>query len=102
VLTVAAGLAVAYASIVLAVGAMVRGAALFSQAVVWLIVSIDEGMTWWSIAGHAAMGVSRAVTTTPNAAALVAIEIVGASAIYGFLWLLRQERGTYDPQKGQP
>ncbi len=96
----AAGLAVVYESLALIMAGMMRGAVLLSRAVVWSIVAVNDGVTWWSIAQRAAVGIGQVVTTPASATVLIVVEIIAASAIYAFQWLLRQEH--QDSQKGHP
>jgi len=94
----AASLAVAYESLALIMAGMVRGAVLLSRAVVWLLVAINEGVTWWSIAQRAATSIGQVLTTPASATALVVVEIVAACSLVAFHWLLRREHR--DRQKG--
>lgn len=93
-------LAVAYESLALALTLIVRGAVLLSRVMVWSIVAVDEGVTWWSIAQRAAAGISQVVTAPASVTALFVVEGVAAFAMYAFHWLLRQEHR--DSQKGHP
>lgn len=93
-------LVVAYQSLALVLTGIVRGAVLLSRVMVWSIVAVDDGVTWWSIAQRAAAGISQVLTAPAGAAALLVVEVVAAFAMYTFHWLLRQEHR--DSQKGHP
>ena len=98
VLIAGTSLVVAYESLALILAGLMRGAVLLSRAVVWLIIAVNDGVTWWSIARRAAAGLGQAIATPANVTALIVIELVAASALYTFHWLVRQERR--DSQKG--
>lgn len=98
VLIAATGVVVAYEFLALILAGFMRGAVMLSRIVVWLIIAVNDGVTWWSIAQRVAVGIGRVITTPASVTALVAVEIVAAAAAYGFHWMLRQERA--DSQKG--
>lgn len=73
------------------VAAMARGLALLPRAVVWLFVALQEGADWWSIAGRVGGVLADTITTSEVGLALIALELVGAAALYGLQRLLRDE-----------
>ncbi len=93
-----AGLALAYALIVYVGGALLRGAVsalvLLPRAFIWLVLALQEGADGWAIAGRVASSVANAFTTTQVALSLIAIELVGAAALYILQRLLRHEVRT--------
>jgi hypothetical protein len=101
-LSAVAGLViVVYASVPPMIGGAARAAVLLSQTVVWLLERVDEPLKWWSIVERAAAGLSHVVATPPAAAALVAVEAVGAIAFFALQWLVRQERHAYGVWRGE-
>ncbi len=93
-----AGLALTYVLVVYVGGALLRGAAwllvLVPRAFVWLVLAVQEGADGWAIAGRIAANVADALTTTQLASAVIALELVGAAALYGLQRLLRDEVRT--------
>ena len=73
------------------VAALARGLALLPRAVVWLFVALQEGAGWWSIAGRVGAALADTITTSQVGLALIALELVGAAALYGLQRLLRDE-----------
>ncbi len=94
-LVVLAGLALTYVLVVYVGGALLRGAAwilvLVPRALVWLVLAVQEGADGWAIAGRIAANVADALTTTQLAGAVIALELVGAAALFGLQRLLRDE-----------
>ena len=93
-----AGLALTYVLVVYVGGALLRGAASalvqVSRAFVWLVLAVQEGADGWAIAGRIAANVADALTTTQLASVVIALELVGAAALYGLQRLLRDEVRT--------
>ena len=91
----AAWLAFAYASAVYTgaalVSAAVDGLVLMPRAMLWLLAAYQQGMDGWVIAGRAAASVAGVLTTPQVAFYLIALELVGAAALYGLQRLLRHE-----------
>jgi hypothetical protein len=73
------------------VGATARGLALLPRAVVWLFLALQEGADWWSIAGRVGAILADTITTSQIGLGLLALELVGAAALYGLQRLLRDE-----------
>ena len=73
------------------VAALARGLALLPRAVVWLFVALQEGAGWWSIAGRVGAVLADTITTSQVGLGLIALELVGAAALYGLQRLLRDE-----------
>jgi hypothetical protein len=71
--------------------AAVQGLALLPRAIVWLAVALQQGVDWWSIAGRAGAALGGVVARSDVAMSLVALELVGAVALYGLQRLLRDE-----------
>ena len=94
-----AWLALGVAAVIYVGGALVssvaRGLALLPRALVWLIVTMQEGADWWSIAGRVGTAIGEILTTSQVAITIIALEIVGAAALYGLQRLVRNgERGA--------
>jgi hypothetical protein len=92
------GLALAYVLVVYVGGALLSGVTrvivLIPRAFVWLVLALQEGADGWTIAARIASSVAGIVTTTQIAFALVALELIGAAALYGLQRLLRAEQGA--------
>ena len=73
------------------VAATARGLALLPRAVVWLFLALQEGADWWSIAGRVGAILADTITTSQIGLGLLALELVGAAALYGLQRLLRDE-----------
>jgi hypothetical protein len=73
------------------VAATARGLALLPRAVIWLFLALQEGADWWSIAGRAGSILADTITTSQIGLGLLALELVGAAALYGLQRLLRDE-----------
>jgi hypothetical protein len=69
----------------------VRGLVLLPRAGVWLFIALQEGADWWSIAGRIGAALAQMLTTSQVALTLIALELVGAAALYGLQRLLRDE-----------
>ena len=90
-----AWLAFAYASVVYVGGALVGAAAgaiaLLPRGILWLIAAYQDGMESRAIAGRIATGLAGALAAPQVTLYLVALELVGAAALYGLQRLLRDE-----------
>jgi hypothetical protein len=79
--------------------ALARGVALLPRAIVWLFLAFQQGADWWSIAGRVGAILADTITTSQVGLALIALELVGAAALYGLQRLLRDEaRSEEDTQ----
>jgi hypothetical protein len=85
-----AALAIYYIGAAL-VAVVARGIALLPRAIVWLFVALQEGADWWSIAGRVGAVLADTITTSQVGFGLIALELVGAAALYGLQRLLRDE-----------
>jgi hypothetical protein len=85
----------------LAAGLIARGAAGFSQGLVWLLASAGEGARWWWIADRISTAVSVAISSAPTAAAMVTVEIAAVLALYAFRNLVLGKTETNESRKMQ-
>ena len=94
----AAGLALGYVLVVYVGGALLSGLAgaltLLPRAFVWLVLALQDGADGWAIAGRVAASVASALSTTEVASSLIALELIGAAALYVLQRLLRDEART--------
>ena len=94
----AAGLALGYVLVVYVGGALLSGLAaavtLLPRAFVWLVLALQDGADGWAIAGRVASSVASALSTTEVASSLIALELIGAAALYVLQRLLRDEVRT--------
>ena len=81
------------------VAAVAQGIALLPRAIVWLFVALQEGADWWSITGRVGAILADTITTSQVGLALIALELVGAAALYGLQRLLRDEERRITPQE---
>ena len=79
------------------VRALARGLALLPRAVVWLVVAMEEGADWWSIAGRAGAAVAESLFTSQVLFSLIGLELVGAAALYVLQRLFKQEERGAKP-----
>jgi hypothetical protein len=88
------------------VAAMARGLALLPRGVVWLFLALQQGADWWSIAGRVGAVLADTITTSQVGLGLIALELVGAAALYGLQRLLRDEArrpiSTEERRQGVP
>jgi hypothetical protein len=96
-----ATLGAAYLWGALATGLIARGAAGFSQGLVWLLASAGEGARWWWIADRISTAVSVAISSAPTAAAMVMVEIAALLALYAFRNLVLGKTETNESRKMQ-
>lgn len=76
------------------VNGVARGLALAPRAIVWLFVAMQEGADWWSIAGRVGAALAGTLSESQVALSLIALELVGAAALYGLMRLVGdEERG---------
>lgn len=87
---VLAWLAVFYVGGALVTG-VARAVALLPDAIVWLFVAMEQGADWWSIAGQVGAALAETLTTSRVAFSLIALEVVGAAALYVLQRLVRDE-----------
>ena len=94
---VPAGLALAYVLVVYVGGALLNavvwGLVLLPRAFMWLVLALQEGADGWVIAGRVASSVAGVLSTTEVAFSVIALELIGAAALYGLQRLLRDETG---------
>jgi hypothetical protein len=97
---IVAGLALAYLLVVYVGGALLSGlaaaVALLPRAVVWLVVALQDGADGWAIAGRIASSVAGALSTSRVTFSVIALELIGAAALYVLQRLLRDEVGSGD------
>lgn len=79
-------------------GALVQGAArglvLLPRAGVWLFVALQDGADGWTIAGRVGATLADALVTPQVTYWLIALELVGAAALFALQRLFRnEERG---------
>ena len=91
----AAGLALAYVLVVYVGAALLSGLAaalaLLPRAFVWLVLALQDGADGWAIAGRVASSLASALSTSEVAFSLIALELMGAAALYVLQRLLRDE-----------
>jgi hypothetical protein len=75
----------------LAVGLIVRGTAMFSHGLVWLLTSVGEGARWWWIMEKMGTAVSDTIAAPSMAAAVAAVGMIALLAIYAFQQLVHAE-----------
>ena len=93
-----AGLALAYLLVVYVGAALLSGMAaalaLLPRAFVWLVLALQDGADGWAIAGRIASSLAAALSTTEVVFSLIALELIGAAALYVLQRLLRDEGRT--------
>jgi hypothetical protein len=91
----AAGLVLAYVLVVYVGAALLSGLAaalaLLPRAFVWLVLALQDGADGWAIAGRIASSLAGAISTTRVVFSLIALELIGAAALYVLQRLLRDE-----------
>ena len=86
----AAGVAGLLALVVYAGGWIVGTAVqLLSRGLVWLTVSMAEGVDLWSLAAQIGGGLGDALATPAGAGALIALEVVAVLALYALRRVIR-------------
>jgi hypothetical protein len=94
----AAGLALTYVLVVYVGSALLSGLAaalaLLPRAFVWLVLALQDGADGWAIAARVASSLASALSTTEVAFSLIALELIGAAALYVLQRLLRDEVRT--------
>jgi len=104
-LAISAGLALAYMLAVTLGDALLRGMVwalvLVPRAFIWLVLALQEGADGWAIAGRVAANVADALATTQLAASVIALELVGAAALYVLQRLIRDEVRTRQSEERQ-
>jgi len=92
------GLALVYMLAVYLGGALLRGVVwaivLVPRAFIWVVLALQEGADGWAIAGRVAATVADALSTTQLALSVIALELVGAAALYVLQRLTRDEART--------
>ena len=93
----AAGLVLAYIAVVRGgTWAVHTGAVLTVQSVSFVVRAAAEGLDWWSIVARVGEAAGQALATPSVSAALVAIEIIGAVALFALSRVLRAEKNNAD------
>jgi len=89
----AAGLAGLLALVVYAGGWIVgTSVQLLSRGLVWVMVSLAEGVDLWALAAQVGRGLGDALTTPVGAGVLIGLEVVAVLALYGLQRVLRGAR----------
>jgi hypothetical protein len=90
-----AGLALVYVLVVYVGAALLSGLAaalaLLPRAFVWLVLALQDGADGWAIAGRIASSLATALSTSRVVFSLIALELIGAAALYVLQRLLRDE-----------
>ena len=86
-----------------ALGAAVIGAAADGlmagvQGLIWTADAVGGGLRWWSLFEKVGSAVGTAVATPQTTAVLVALELIGAMAVYGIERLLGDEAAQEEAQ----
>jgi len=76
----------------LAFDLVARGSALLADVLVWMAASVTAGVRWWVVAGEVGSTVAGVLAAPGTAAIVLALELLAATAIYGFDRLLRNGR----------
>ena len=93
----AAGLVLGYLAVVRGgTWAVHTGAVLTVQLVSFVVRAAAEGLDWWSIVARVGAAAGETLTTPSVSAALVAIELVGAVALFALSRVLRAEKNNAD------
>lgn len=66
------------------------------RGVVWTADTVGGGLWWWSVLETVGSGVARAAMAPRAVAVLVALQLVGAMAMYGMTRLLGNERAAQE------
>jgi hypothetical protein len=66
------------------------------SGVVWTADTVGGGLWWWSLIEKVGSGVAMAATTPRSVAVLVALQVVGAMAMYGMTRLLGDEHAAQE------
>ena len=94
----AAGLVLAYVLVAYVGAALLSGLAaalaLLPRAFVWLVLALQDGADGWAIAGRIAASLAGTLSTTRVVFSLIALELMGAAALYVLQRLLRDEVRT--------
>ena len=97
-----AGLIVLYVLVVYAGGWLVNtGVVLLSRGLVWLMVSMAEGVDLWALVAQIGRGLSGALTTPTGAGALIALEVVAVLALYALHRVLRASRQVEESREAR-
>ncbi len=100
------GLALVYMLAVYLGGALLRGVVwaivLVPRAFIWVVLALQEGADGWAIAGRVAATVADALSTTQLALSVIALELVGAAALYVLQRLTRDEARTTRSKEAKP
>ena len=101
-----AGLALVYMLAVYLGGALLRGVVwaivLVPRAFIWVVLALQEGADGWAIAGRVAATVGDALSTTQLALSVIALELVGAAALYVLQRLTRDEARPTRSKEAKP
>jgi hypothetical protein len=95
---VASGIAV-YVSGTVILGRAIGAVVVTAEGLVWLMATLGEGVRWWGLAGRVATAVGAVLASPQTTSLLVAIEVMGAMAIYAFHRVLQEETGARESEK---
>jgi hypothetical protein len=100
------GLAAGYAALAFigsaAISMLTRGLVLLPRAGVQLVIAVQQGVDGWALAGRVFGSVANALTSPPVLFSLVALELIGAGALYVMQLLLRHEGRSARSQEEEP
>ena len=77
------------------------GAAMTSRLVVWLVRSTAEGLDWWSVVAQVGAAAGSALATPQATFMVVAVELVGALALFALHRVLRSEGRNSDSEEAR-
>lgn len=66
------------------------------QGVVWTADTVGGGLWWWSVLETMGSAVAKVATAPRSVAVLIALQLVGAMAMYGMTRLLGDERAAQE------
>jgi hypothetical protein len=101
----AAVLVLAYVLVVYVGGALLNalawGLVMLPRAFIWLVLALQDGADGWAIAGRVASNLAAVLSTTRVAFSVIALELIGAAALYVLQRLLRDEvRSRHSKEAG--
>ncbi|MEQ1898047.1 MAG: hypothetical protein ABL971_11740 [Vicinamibacterales bacterium] len=79
-------------------GAAADGVVAGVQGLIWTADAVGGGLRWWSLLEKVGTAVGTAVATPQTTAVLVALELMGAMAVYGIERLLGDEAAQEEAQ----
>lgn len=77
------------------------GAAVTSRVVVWFVRSAAEGLDWWSVVAQVGAAAGGALATPQATFMVVAVELVGALALFALHRVLRSEGRNSDSEEAR-